>query len=236
MQRIAAEAGFSETVFAIPVQGEPAGVWRVRYFSPETEVPFCDHATIATTAVLVQRFGAGEYQFQLNQATLQVSAEPDVQGNWQAAYPQPAGLIRIGYRHHEPDMRIPPALNHGGADHLVLALKERSSLAAMRYSQPAGRELMRRNGWVTILLVCGEDAQKFYTRHPFAYGDVYEDPATGAASAAFAGYLRDLQWPHNGAIEIVQGEDMGMRSRIFAGISDLTGSPIAISGQVRQLM
>lgn len=26
MQRIAAEAGFSETAFAIPVQGEPAGV------------------------------------------------------------------------------------------------------------------------------------------------------------------------------------------------------------------
>ncbi len=42
MQRIAAEVGFSETAFAAP-----AGTgWRVRYFSPESEVPFCGHATL----------------------------------------------------------------------------------------------------------------------------------------------------------------------------------------------
>ena len=43
MQRIAAEVGFSETVFAAPINDG----WRVRYFSPESEVPFCGHATIA---------------------------------------------------------------------------------------------------------------------------------------------------------------------------------------------
>lgn len=36
MQRIAGEVGFSETVFATPT----ATGWRVRYFSPETEIPF----------------------------------------------------------------------------------------------------------------------------------------------------------------------------------------------------
>jgi predicted PhzF superfamily epimerase YddE/YHI9 len=39
-----------------------------------------------------------------------------------------------------------------------------------------------------LVYVVGE--QIFHTRNPFAYGGVYEDPATGAASAAFAGYLR----------------------------------------------
>lgn len=48
MQRIAAEVGFSETVFAAPIDGG----WRVRYFSPESEVPFCGHATIALGAAL----------------------------------------------------------------------------------------------------------------------------------------------------------------------------------------
>ena len=43
MQRLAAEVGFSETAFAAP-SGDG---FRVRYFSPETEVPFCEHATIA---------------------------------------------------------------------------------------------------------------------------------------------------------------------------------------------
>jgi PhzF family phenazine biosynthesis protein len=40
MQRIAAEVGYSETAFAMP----GGNAWRVRYFSPESEVPFCGHA------------------------------------------------------------------------------------------------------------------------------------------------------------------------------------------------
>ena len=43
MQRIAAEVGYSETAFAAPWDD----AFVVRYFSPETEVPFCGHATIA---------------------------------------------------------------------------------------------------------------------------------------------------------------------------------------------
>ena len=46
MQAIAAEIGYSETAF---VTGRDAsGDLHVRYFSPEAEVPFCGHATIAT--------------------------------------------------------------------------------------------------------------------------------------------------------------------------------------------
>ena len=53
MQRIAADVGASETVFAAPLsQG-----WRVRYFSPETEIPFCGHATIALAAALGEAHG-----------------------------------------------------------------------------------------------------------------------------------------------------------------------------------
>src|SRR4051794_28306133 len=43
MLTIAAEVGYSETVFAAPNEDG----WRVRYFAPEIEVPFCGHATIA---------------------------------------------------------------------------------------------------------------------------------------------------------------------------------------------
>ncbi len=247
MQRIAAEVGFSETAFAIPLD-ETHKLWRVRYFSPEAEVPFCGHATIATTTAIARRFGAGEYQFQLNLTSIQVSAQPDNTANWQATllspptHSQPVepslvdqALQLFGYTREDLDQRIPPARIHGGADHLVLALKQRDKLASMHYSRAEGAVLMRRHGWVTILLVYAEDAQTFHSRNPFAYGGVYEDPATGAASAAFAGYLRDIGWPHGGAIEIIQGEDMGLRSRIFAQITDQPGSPIAVSGQARQM-
>ena len=57
MQAIAAQVGYSETAFAAPVdQG-----WRVRYFAPETEVPFCGHATIALGAALALEYGDGVF-------------------------------------------------------------------------------------------------------------------------------------------------------------------------------
>ena len=55
MRAIAAEVGYSETVFAAP-HGEG---WRVRYFAPQIEVPFCGHATIAPAAALALAHGDG---------------------------------------------------------------------------------------------------------------------------------------------------------------------------------
>ena len=49
MQRIAADVGASETAFVAPARGSRR---TIRYFSPEIEVTFCGHATIATGIVL----------------------------------------------------------------------------------------------------------------------------------------------------------------------------------------
>ncbi|WP_219592312.1 PhzF family phenazine biosynthesis protein [Aeromonas salmonicida] len=258
MQHIAAEVGFSETAFAAPMstplpQGaqavEPTAElreWRVRYFSPEAEVPFCGHATIALGVALARRFGEGEYGLHLNQAVIKVSGWLDGEGHWQAALqsppthskPAPAELVAavldlFGYTPADLDPRIPPALIHGGADHLVLALNSRAALAAMEYELEQGRTLMRREGLVTILLAHAAREQLFHTRNPFAYGGVYEDPATGAATAAFAGYLRDIHWPHGGIIDLFQGEDMGMASHLHAEIPAEPGSSIRVFGRAR---
>ncbi|HGY1015569.1 TPA: PhzF family phenazine biosynthesis protein [Aeromonas salmonicida subsp. smithia] len=258
MQHIAAEVGFSETAFAAPMstplsQGaqavEPTAElreWRVRYFSPEAEVPFCGHATIALGVALARRFGEGEYGLHLNQAVIKVSGWLDGEGHWQAALqsppthskPAPAELVAaaldlFGYTPADLDPRIPPALIHGGADHLVLALNSRAALAAMEYELEQGRTLMRREGLVTILLAHAAREQLFHTRNPFAYGGVYEDPATGAATAAFAGYLRDIHWPHGGIIDLFQGEDMGMASHLHAEIPADPGSSIRVFGRAR---
>jgi PhzF family phenazine biosynthesis protein len=103
----------------------------------------------------------------------------------------------------------------------------------MAYELDPGRTLMRNAGLVTILLAHTQTPQRFHTRNPFASGGVYEDPATGAATAAFAGYLRDLGWPHGGDIEVVQGVDMGCPSRLRAEIPTEPGSSIRISGTAR---
>lgn len=241
MQRIAAEVGFSETAFAAPLDGG----WRVRYFAPKIEVPFCGHATIALGAALALKFGDGTFALKLNNTAISVEARND-DGIVSAALQSPPTLSRpaplallaevmalFGYRDDELDPAIPPALINGGADHLVLALKSRESLAAMAYDFDGTRAVMMREGWATILLAHAETPRLFHTRNPFASGGVYEDPATGAATAAFAGYLRDIGWPHGGAIDIVQGEDMGMRSRLHADIAPEPGSSIRVSGTAR---
>ena len=136
-----------------------------------------------------------------------------------------------------PDLHpsLAPAVAEGGARHLILPLASRQRLAEMRYDQATGRTLMLAHGFATIALVYPERPTSFHARNPFASGGVYEDPATGAAAAALAGYLRDAGWPHGGAIDILQGEDMGSPSRIHAEIPPETGASIRISGTVRAL-
>lgn len=241
MQRIAAEVGFSETAFACATSSG----WRVRYFSPASEVPFCGHATIALGAVLAKMHGDGVFSLTLNQAKITVEGRRDgdlfaaaLQSPSTRSRPAPPPLVSevldlFGYSNDDLDLRIPPALIHGGADHLVLALKTREALASMAYDFATGRSLMNREGLVTIVLVHAETPQRFHTRNAFAYGGVYEDPATGASTAALAGYLRDLGWHHDGLIDLVQGEDMGMRSCLRAEIPPLPGSSIRVSGTAR---
>ena len=55
------------------------------------------------------------------------------------------------------DLKIPPAKIHGGADHVVLALKTRNALARMSYDLKLGRELMEKAGLVTVALVTAEN-------------------------------------------------------------------------------
>jgi PhzF family phenazine biosynthesis protein len=241
MRRIAAEIGYSETAFAMPVGDS----WRVRYFSPESEVPFCGHATIALGAALAQQQGDGVFPLILNDVEITVEGRRDGD-SIAAALQSPATrsepisdallsevLAMFGYTCDDLNPDLPPARAHGGADHLVLTLNSREALAAMHYDLDAGRELMNREGLITILFAWAETPRRFHTRNPFASGGVYEDPATGAATAAFAGYLRDRDWPHGGSIEIIQGEDMGSRSRLYASIEETPGSSIRVSGSTR---
>ena len=241
MQAIAAEVGFSETAFAAP---EPDG-WRVRYFSPLMEVPFCGHATIALGAALAHRYGDRSFGLHLNHTVISVSGQRDGTTIAAALQSPPTRsapldgslqdelLDLFGYTTSDLDPRLPPAKIHGGADHAVLGLRSRDALARMTYDFERGRALMDKAGLVTIALVTVETARLFHVRNAFAAGGVVEDPATGAAAAAFAGYLRDIGWPHGGAIDIVQGEDMGARSLIRAEIGEMAGSSIRVSGTAR---
>jgi len=241
MQRIAAEVGFSETAFAAPCREG----WRVRYFSPESEVPFCGHATIALGAALADRDGNGVFTLVLNDATITVEGQASgrrfaaaLQSPGTRSEPAEPALVSktlelFGYQDEQLDAALPAALAFAGANHLVIGLNSREALAAMHYDLDAGRTLMNEAGLVTIAFVFAETPGYFHVRNAFASGGVLEDPATGAAAAALGGYLRDLGWPHEGEIDIVQGEDMGARSLLHATIPPEAGASIRVSGAAR---
>lgn len=245
MQRIAADVGYSETVFAAQ---EADRVWTTRYFSPESEVPFCGHATIALGAALAERFGAGTHTLNLSEASITVEGAVDGE-LFSAALQSPStwnkpvdealqadALALFGLTTDDLDARYPVARIHAGADHLLLPLNDRQKLAAMTYDLNAGRTLMKAHQLVTVMLVWAQDNRLFDVRNAFASGGVVEDPATGAAAAAFAGYLRDQGLLAAGDIDLVQGEDMGSRSLLNASFSQETGSSVRVSGTARAII
>jgi PhzF family phenazine biosynthesis protein len=108
------------------------------------------------------------------------------------------------------DQALPPRAAYAGAWHPVIAAATRARLADLDYDMEALADLMTRRGWTTIDLVWRESQTVFHARNPFPPGGVVEDPVTGAAAAAFGGYLRKLGLvPVPSTITIYQGLDLG---------------------------
>jgi PhzF family phenazine biosynthesis protein len=216
MLAIAAGVGYSETAFVVP--GPPG--YRVRYFSPEIEVDFCGHATIATAVAL----GPGEHLFRTNAGAVPVTVDRAGRATLTSVPPSigdlaPAVLAELlealRYSDLDLDRNLPPKVAYAGAHHPVIALSARDRLADLDYDVDALKQLMKAHGWITIQLVHRAADGTFDVRNPFPVGGVYEDPATGAAAAALGGYLRELRIvPGDAVLTLRQGDDLGRPSRI----------------------
>jgi PhzF family phenazine biosynthesis protein len=246
MQAIAADVGYSETAFAAP----SADGWIVRYYSPQAEVAFCGHATIALGAALGQRFGEGRFALSLSGGQISVTAKNGADG-WKATLLSPPTrsapleaelatqlLALLDLSPDDLDPRLPLLRAHAGVDHAVLTLRSRDRLAAMAYPFEPMKRLMSDAGLTTVSLLHITGPFHFAARNAFAIGGVVEDPATGAAAAALGGALVDLGWPGlagGGTFQIRQGEDMGAPSDLTVTVSGQRGDPVAVSGAVREI-
>ncbi|MFD8599577.1 PhzF family phenazine biosynthesis protein [Kitasatospora sp. NPDC059646] len=218
---VAARLGYSETAFLGPVPGRPRAR-TVRYFSPLAEVPFCGHATIAAAVALGEAIGPGELLFETKAGPVPVTVERDAAGEFTATLTSvpphveavadedlAEALDALGWKAGELDPRLPPVIAYAGARHLVLAAATRARLADLDYRFDALAALMRRLDLVTLQLVWEQDGSTFHVRDPFPVGGVVEDPATGAAAAAFGAYLRQLRGLETARLTLHQGEDLG---------------------------
>jgi PhzF family phenazine biosynthesis protein len=226
---IAAEVGYSETAFVEP--GGDVGSYRVRYFSPLAEVTFCGHATIATAVALADRDGAGLLGFSTLAGLIEVSTTVTDDGVTATLTSVPtrshpadpaavaAALGTLRWTEDDLDPRYPAHVAFAGEHHLVLAVRDRATLAGLDYDFDGLQSLMAEQHWTTLHLVWAEDDHTFHARDPFPPGGVVEDPATGAAAAAFGGYLREIGAVEPGdRITILQGADMGRPSRLLVDV------------------
>jgi PhzF family phenazine biosynthesis protein len=244
MLDVAKQVGYSETAFLVKQNDG----WRVRYFAPEREVPFCGHATIASGVALGERFGEGTYKLYLNESEITVSAERTADHMFAATLQSPQTWSREAPKDYVERVLVAFSLNKesihtefpirfafAGAKHLILIVQERKTLAEMNYQFEIVKALMAEEDLITISMLWCESDELFHSRNAFASGGVYEDPATGAAAAALAGYLRDINWHGKREFMILQGEDMGMHSRLQVKYSAKTGESVAVSGEARHI-
>ncbi|WP_440105666.1 PhzF family phenazine biosynthesis protein [Streptosporangium sp. H16] len=242
MLAVAAEVGYSETAF-VTARDDERRAFRVRYFAPSAEVAFCGHATIATSVVLAERLGTGRLAFDTNAGEIVVDTEiaDDALLATLTSVPTHSrpvtedaleeALAALGWSRDDLDPAFPPHVAFGGVEHLVVAASSRERLAGLDYDYERLKALMTREGWTTVNLFWRESDERFHARNPFPVGGVVEDPATGAAAAAFGGYLRVLG---NGSSEftVIQGVDMGRPSTLKVSIASPDGRSRVSGGAV----
>ena len=240
MLEIARIVGYSETAYLWPA-GD--ATFRIRYFSPVAEVPFCGHATIASAVALADHGATGTLRFDTPAGTVPVRVDVDGAGRTVATLTSVTpsvgpvsdvvvaeALAALRWAGDVVDPQLPPRVAFAGAHHLVFGVRSRAVLASLAYDFERLRTLMTEQGWTTIQLVWRERPDLFHARVPFPVGGVVEDPATGAAAAALGAYLRELELVvPPAAITIHQGDDMGRPSVLRVQVDPGDGG-IHVSG------
>ncbi len=208
MQQIAAELGFSETIFLWPRE---SGIPMVRIFTPVAEMAFAGHPLVGaawTVGVADEgatdrlECGVGEIPFRVEGERVWVDT-PMVTDVERAAdgveIATAAGLPTTG-RTWWARMPLP-----------YLVIEAPSAVAVAAASPDFGVLLAGPAGEAAYLLA--RDGARVKARF-FATGlGVPEDPATGSAASALAAVLA-FEGELNGSLSIVQGDEIGHPSTI----------------------
>ncbi|MFB2585492.1 PhzF family phenazine biosynthesis protein [Herbiconiux liukaitaii] len=251
LQAIAREVDYPETAFIVQssVGGDDRHV-RLRYFSPESEVPFCGHATIATAVELATRRGAGDFTVETNAGTIAISTSrtPDERmfASFRSVEPATrdlpaattAGLLDLlGLTPADLDDSLPPREAFAGNWHPIVPLRDRHVFDTFAFDPAAARALMTEHHWHGTITVVHVPAPQpagtgtaapleVHARNLFPVGTITEDPATGSAAAALGAYLRatgTLPLPLPARFTVHQGSHVGRPSLLTVEVPETGG-------------
>ena len=255
MQRIAREFNLSETVFVFP-PADPASRAALRIFTPANELPFAGHPTVGTAVLLARMDGAGERRFVLEEQIGPVpcrataSDTDSIVRGGRASFDIPRMPVKEGDLKDNVRMEAALGLKAGdiGLDHLpaerwsagnpfsCVPLRGLDAMNRITIDLSRFDLTFNRGGRGAAFVFCRETRDAGNTLHARMFAPAFgilEDPATGSAVAAFAGYLA----AHGGfadgdhLVRIEQGYEMGRPSlmeltlRMSGGA--LTGASIA---------
>ena len=178
LQEIAAENNLSETAFLVPEGGD----YRLRWFTPTTEVPLCGHATLASAAVVMQR----------------LEPERDTVVFHSASGPLIVNRTETGYVMDFPvrtseQVSTPPALAEALRIEPIEVFKNEFNYLALlgsgqvlRALAPDMAALARLDRPGVIVTAPGEETYDFVSRYFAPAKGIPEDPVTGAAHCMLA--------------------------------------------------
>ncbi|MDB5815346.1 MAG: phenazine biosynthesis protein PhzF [Rhodocyclales bacterium] len=236
MQRIAREFNLSETAFVCGPR--EANSCRVRIFAPAKELPFAGHPTIGTAHVLASqgliplKEGVNEVTFLEGVGPVPIRIEVhDGRAVFcqfsTAILPQfgpplsseiLAGIVGL-LPEDVLDGKIgPDAVSCGVPFHFV-PLERLPSLSNIQLDM-SSYQMWAANSWAGSICVFVRDPVEQARIHVRVFSPsfgFYEDPATGAAAAALAGYLAARESAATGSFrwEVWQGYDMGRPSQLY---------------------
>jgi trans-2,3-dihydro-3-hydroxyanthranilate isomerase len=237
----------SETVFIVPPR-HPQALRRLRIFTPSRELPFAGHPTIGASHVLVEsgiadvRGDTGRFTLELEaglvpiQVTRRDKGPPFLQLT-AARLPESrrsapdnyalAELLGIAASDilSERDFAQPYSC---GLPFLFVPVKSRDVLARVRVDSAVWERTIA-TAWATqVFVFCREP--KLAARMFFQEFGIIEDPATGSAVAAFAGYLADRESLSTGTLRwvIEQGFEMGRPSILHLEADKKDGKVTAV--------
>lgn len=252
MQRVAREFNLSETVFVFPPE-EAAHTRRLRIFTPETELPFAGHPTIGTAHVLAAigeipvSEGITSIVFEEGVGPVPVSIQAKggkpVSAQLSAARmpefgpePPPIAELAAMLSLDEEDLLegdfAPQAVSCGIA-FLFVPLRNRDALHRAELDMAKWKSLLS-GFWTSAVFVFARDPERpgsDLRARMFAPAlGIQEDPATGAAATALAGYLGVRDPLSSGTLRWVveQGFEMGRPSILEVEADKRDGKIVAI--------
>lgn len=250
MQAITREFNLSETAF-VSAPATPAHRAALRIFTPGRELPFAGYPTVGTAVLLALRDameGRANDVIVLEEQVGLVPCADSVTGprvghavftlprlpqelEPAAALPLIAGALGLDRREIGFDSHVPSVVSAGVAFTFV-PVSSLEALERVRLDTTLWSQAMRPADQPNAYAYCRRTRDAGHDFHARMFAPamgVTEDPATGAAVAAFAGVIMRFERPGDGdhRFTIEQGYEMGRPSQITLELTVAGGALIS---------